>query len=151
MDLPYAARLFTVDEANALVPHIEALFSGIRPQVKRARELTQDLAHLGVVLPLAGQMAVDAHASPQVQALQQELKGTVDRLVAWLRQVSDLGVEVKNAEGLVDFRSRRNGHLVYLCWRYGEQSVSHWHDAGTGFEDRSPIVDPNRFKGELLH
>jgi hypothetical protein len=151
MDFALATRLFSVEEANALVPHIAALFTGIRPQVRRARELTDQLRVLGVNVPSSDLVEIDGAASPQVQALQQELKGTLARLTGWLQQVTDLGVEVKNAEGLVDFRSRRNGRLVYLCWSYGEERVSHWHDGTAGFDGRAPISDPRRFQGELLH
>ncbi|MBI5546258.1 MAG: DUF2203 family protein, partial [Deltaproteobacteria bacterium] len=62
-----------------------------------------------------------------------------------------LGVEVKSAEGLVDFRSLRNGALVHLCWRLGEDRVAHWHPITSGYSGRAPIEDPQRFKGELLN
>jgi hypothetical protein len=41
--------------------------------------------------------------------------------------------------GLVDFLSLREDRPVYLCWRHGEDSVSHWHDVEGGFDGRRPI------------
>jgi hypothetical protein len=42
-------------------------------------------------------------------------------------------------QGLVDFRSVRNGEEVYLCWRQGEERISHWHTLESGFAGRQPI------------
>jgi len=28
---------------------------------------------------------------------------------------------------------------VYLCWRHGEDAVSHWHEVEGGYEGRRPI------------
>jgi hypothetical protein len=41
--------------------------------------------------------------------------------------------------GLLDFLSERNGRDVYLCWRYGEPTISHYHELHTGYNGRRPI------------
>jgi len=28
---------------------------------------------------------------------------------------------------------------VFLCWRLGEDRISHWHEIDTGFSGRQPI------------
>ena len=41
--------------------------------------------------------------------------------------------------GLVDFPGRRDGRRIFLCWRLGEDHVSHWHDLESGFAGRKPL------------
>ena len=62
---------------------------------------------------------------------------------ALLREISDLGVEVKDAaRGLVDFRTRMRGRDAYLCWQLGEPDhIAYWHDLETGFAGRKIIED----------
>lgn len=42
-------------------------------------------------------------------------------------------------EGLVDFHSMRDDRLVLLCWRYGEERITHWHEVDAGYAGRRPI------------
>ena len=57
-----------------------------------------------------------------------------------VKQITALGVEIKDINtGLVDFRARRDGREVYLCWRYDEPEVAHWHDLDAGFAGRQPL------------
>ncbi len=55
-------------------------------------------------------------------------------------QIKSYGCVVKNIDaGLVDFLSQIDGRDVYLCWRYGEDQVQHYHELHTGFRGRKPI------------
>lgn len=50
------------------------------------------------------------------------------------------GVILRDAEtGLVDFPADREGRLVYLCWRLGEDRVGHWHEVDAGLGGRRPL------------
>jgi hypothetical protein len=31
--------------------------------------------------------------------------------------------------------------IVFLCWRYGEGNVEHWHCIEDGFAGRKPLLD----------
>lgn len=62
-----------------------------------------------------------------------------------LLALEQLGIEVKAAEGLVDFRSLRDGEVVYLCWRFPEAAVTHWHRLDAGFAGRRPISEGDDF------
>ena len=54
--------------------------------------------------------------------------------------LEEMGVTLKDAQvGLVDFLSYREGELVELCWRLGEESVSHWHRIGEGYAGRKRV------------
>lgn len=143
-------RLFSLDEANSLIDTLQAQF-------QRARELRDKLGEIQGRLSQAGhpmgkpEIEVDQAAPANVQRLQQAAIAIVDELREILRGVSELGVEVKAAEGLVDFRSKLRGRTVYLCWRYGESRVEHWHDLDSGFAGRKPLPDNAEFTGGFLH
>ena len=41
--------------------------------------------------------------------------------------------------GLIDFPTLRDGELVELCWKLGEEKIGHWHRIGEGFAGRKPL------------
>src|SRR5438132_2240990 len=50
-----------------------------------------------------------------------------------LRSLEAMEVTLKDATtGLVDFLGERDGEVVELCWRLGEDNVSSWHRIGDG-------------------
>jgi hypothetical protein len=57
-----------------------------------------------------------------------------------LRSLEALEVTLKDATtGLVDFLGERDGEVVELCWRLGEDRVSSWHRIGDGYPGRQPL------------
>ncbi len=64
-------------------------------------------------------------------------------LRALIAEVAALGVEVKDLDiGLIDFRMRKAGREVYLCWKLGEgDRISYWHELEAGYPGRKLIED----------
>ena len=57
-----------------------------------------------------------------------------------LCHIEELGVLVKDFDtGLCDFPHKRDGRVVYLCWKLDEEEVAWWHDLNTGFAGRQPL------------
>lgn len=55
------------------------------------------------------------------------------------------GVQLKDIDtGLVDFPAIWNGHEVLLCWRQGEDSITHYHGMEDGFAGRKSLPKNNR-------
>ena len=150
MDAPLPTRLFSLRDANALVSTLQGEFV-------RARELRDHLMALQEKLSAEGrsiegpEIEVDPAASPEVQRLQGKAVAIIARLRELLREVSELGVEVKQADGLVDFRSKLKGRTVYLCWKFGEERVTHYHELDSGLAGRRQLPDDGEFVGDLLH
>ena len=47
-----------------------------------------------------------------------------DRLDELLHKIQDMEIEVKDLGlGLIDFVALHEGREVYLCWKYGEESI----------------------------
>ncbi len=135
------ARLFTLDEAIALLPTIRPILQRImdlRIRLERAERDTVSQhwkARTNGHVNFNGQAggAPSGEAQSQRVALRAELNGELARL-------HELGVELKDpAIGLIDFRSLREGRVVYLCWRLGEPTVAYWHDLDAGYGGRQPL------------
>jgi len=150
VDVPVPTRLFSLREANALLGTLQEEFG-------RARELRDELMSIQQSLQETGRaidgpdVAVDPDAPPPVQRLQGRAARVIGKLREILREVAELGVEVKAADGLVDFRSKLHGRTVFLCWRYGEERVEFFHELDTGFAGRRPLPADGDFIGDLLH
>jgi hypothetical protein len=133
-------RYFGLEEANRLVPLLTRTFEQVRPWVARAQALIHELETLQ-----------DAGAGPErTTPLRAERDALVEKIRGELEQFQDLGLEIKAADGLVDFLALRGSRPVYLCWRYGEPAVQYWHELETGFAGRKPILRADDFTPSYL-
>jgi hypothetical protein len=127
-------KLFTLEEATTLLPVVRQLLTEI--QTGR-EEVAQASARLDELLGLTGG---NGHLTGQVEAARETAQVAAESLQAKIGELEDLGVELKGIEeGLVDFQSLRDGRVVYLCWRLGEDAITHWHELDTGFAGRQPL------------
>jgi len=149
VDVPLPSRFFSLREANALLSTLQEEFG-------RARELRDDLMGVQQKLQEAGSgiegpdVAIDPEAPLPVQRLQARAVRIIGKLREILREVAELGVEVKAADGLVDFRSKLHGRTVLLCWKFGEERVAFFHELDAGFSGRRPLPEDGDFIGDLL-
>ena len=125
-------RQFGLEEANRLVPLLARTFEAARPVVNR----------LTLILE-----ALERGRRSELLEEREALSKQLEKLFA---PVQELGVEIKAADGLVDFPATREGREVFLCWRYPEPEVSHWHELESGFEGRQRIESPEEFAATFL-
>jgi hypothetical protein len=127
-------KLFTLDEARALLPDVRLIVEAIQAQKQNLDTETARLDAAGARAQGNGhgpRGALDAQA--RAERLAAEIRAGIERLAA-------LGVEMKGIdEGLVDFPSEREGRVVYLCWRLGEPDIEHWHELDAGFRGRQRL------------
>ncbi len=121
-------RHFGLDEANRLIPLLTRIFDTVRPSVRRLQEATSAFQ----ALPDEADGRVKSALTKEIEQLFLEIRDSLEPLV-------EMGIEVKAADGLVDFRALLGGRTVYLCWRYGESSIAYWHELNAGYGDRRPI------------
>jgi hypothetical protein len=130
-------RLYTVAEANALLPELTRLLEEMRlygqqlaaVQARQA-QTTQKIKRNGHHNPTE-----DATVAGLATQLDESLRGGISRLAEWNIQLKDL------ATGLVDFPALRQDRTVFLCWQLGESEVAFWHETDTGFAGRQPLDD----------
>ena len=128
------ARLFTIEQANRMLPLVRRIVEDIVQDYARWRE------QVGVLEVVAAGRRGDSppDEAEKVEQDTQRLAADIERYVGELRE---LGVDFKGFdEGLVDFPAEIDGRRVYLCWKLGEESVEHWHDVDAGYAGRQKLV-----------
>jgi len=127
--VPEESRYFTVEQANTVVVLI-------RPLVKEILEIRQAiLDRQPEVWPVVERAAGDG-GSKEASKVALEFR-RFDDLV---REVMATGALLKDINhGVIDFLTMREGKEVYLCWKYGEDEISHWHDLDGGYANRQRI------------
>jgi hypothetical protein len=132
-------RLFSIAEVNALIPTISAL---VAEQLREQSEIEQGLAELARRTGRPPRSLAQEQADPgDVTRMKRDLRERVKRYEAGWERIQELGGVVKDPQtGLVDFYGRIDGRTVWLCWRYGEDSVDFYHDLDAGFSGRRPLT-----------
>jgi hypothetical protein len=133
------APVFSLESVNALVPRLNAL---IGEQVER-RALIE--AKLGELAERLGDPPEDldpvATEPVDTARLRADAKALILEYRAGWKELEDMGAVVKDPKrGLLDFYGRVEGELVWLCWMYGEDEVSHYHGLEEGFPGRKAIA-----------
>lgn len=129
--------LFTVDEANQVLPLIRSIVRDIVDDFRELRAAGRERRALEV--ETAGSVGAERY----IEELKDKVNEYSARIERYLRELSDLGLEVRDLElGLVDFPSLIDGEPAYLSWRLGEEHVCWWHPADKGFSDRTPVAEP---------
>ncbi len=129
-----AGRLFKLEEALELLPVVSRMLVEAQSQ---KRELDQRSALLDRLLGLTGG---NGHLKQDVSEARARVEETAKEMQRLLDEFEELGVEIKGIEqGLLDFPHERDGRIVYLCWRLGEETISFWHELHTGFAGRQPL------------
>ncbi len=133
------ARIFTLEEAQGLVPRIAEIFRRTDPKLARLREL-EDLIEDAEAYWGERTAAMPERERATYARHLQELAETKASLDADVQEIRALGCELKDlASGLVDFPAILEGHLAYLCWQRGEPRIAHWHTLEAGFAGRRPL------------
>jgi hypothetical protein len=117
---------YTVEEANAEL-------SDLRDRLARVKESRQ------AILAASRRIreAVEADGGGQAGG---DYWGALAALKAEIEHFAERNILLRDAEtGLVDFPAERDGEVVYLCWRLGEERVAWWHPLDTGFVGRRPL------------
>ncbi len=130
-------RTFTLDEAQSLLPVLEALLKRAIESRQAAEEVEAEVATLAQRIYVAGGMRVDVGKVAQLRA---EIEKNTQRVRESVAEIDAIGVQVKDLDsGLLDFPCRLEDEVVLLCWRVGEAAIEHWHTMDSGFSGRQPV------------
>ena len=124
-------KIFTVQEANALLPDVRKIVGKIQRAHRKLSRYREDTKKASEAAERGG------GGFPNGVAYAAILTG----LTVQLSGLEALGVQLKDFErGLVDFPSLRDGRVVLLCWQLGEgDELEWWHDVDAGFAGRTPL------------
>jgi len=123
-------KLFSIDEANELIPEVAIKLHKIKRLYAQVDGLRADARSAAEASNLGGGMVGGA---AYVRSLYE-----IGKLTTELH--SD-GIQLKDySRGLIDFPCMREGRVVLLCWQLGEaEQVEWWHEIEAGFAGRQPL------------
>ncbi len=123
-------KLFTVEEANDLLPLVRRHLASIQKLYSRIGRYREDARAAAEASEAGGGMAGGTN---YVKALYEVGKLTTE--------LHDMGVQLKDySRGLIDFPTMRDGRVVLLCWQLGEkEEIQWWHEVDAGFAGRQPL------------
>jgi hypothetical protein len=131
-------KLFTLEEANSLLPRLEPLLRRLVARRQELREHQERLAEFRALASRSGGALPGTHHA-RARSESERLLGDIHE---GIQEVESLGCVIKDLDlGLVDFPARRGPTQVYLCWRLGEAEIRHWHGLEEGFAGRKPLGD----------
>lgn len=110
-------RVFNLAEA-------QELFSLVRSITQTAFE---------ELVPMRKQLETMIPSNPQLPAMERRYEVIVKR---WVSKMERLGLRVKGL-WVVDFDTGDG----YLCWKYPELKLSHYHDYSQSFSDRRTLEE----------
>jgi len=124
-------KLFSVEEANALLPTVRGILLRIRRAYRGLVSYQEEARRASEGADHGGGGMTDG---PYYVSL-------VIDLLASAGELETLGIQLKDQErGLIDFPSLRDDRVVLLCWHLGEgDRIEWWHDMEAGFAGRQPL------------
>jgi hypothetical protein len=119
-------RYYTVDEANASLEELRASLARIR---EARRTVLRSAKRIRAHAPADGGGLDGSAHWESIRVLREEVEALTAR-----------NIVLRDADtGLIDFPARREGRLIYLCWRPDEDRVGYWHEVDAGFGGRRPL------------
>ncbi len=138
------SRLFTVEEANALLPRIIPDVEELLDTFREIRTEIEDASRQAGV-------PIDSSKLPGHLEARGVAPRLFDRVKAIIERIHANGCLVNGPEvGLIDFPCLYNNEIVFLCWKYGEPRVGHWHRVPDGFAGRRPLLDASETSADTL-
>ena len=124
-------KLFTIDEANALLPSVRESLQKIQRARRRLGAFRKESKRAAENAELGG----GGMEGGAIYAI------ALTNFTSEIGELEAMGVQLKDFDrGLVDFPSLRDGKVVLLCWQLGEgEEVEWWHDMDAGFAGRTPL------------
>ncbi|MEE8171100.1 MAG: DUF2203 domain-containing protein [Phycisphaerae bacterium] len=123
-------RTFSVEDANRAIPLVQRIVEDIVHQYERTVELQR-----------AAEQQEEAGTREQRSLTRSDYAAAADRLRVLVDELHDVGCELKDPrQGLLDFPAMHEDRPILLCWRLGEEQVSHWHELDAGYSGRQPIT-----------
>jgi hypothetical protein len=131
-------QLFSLAEANALVPRLELILERMQ---RASLIIREELSSLAEEL---GEAELARFSLHQLLQRKPSLHPLFEQLSQSVEEIEDYGCLFKGLElGLVDFPAKIDGEIVELCWQYGEKEVTYYHGREEGFAGRR-LLDPRQ-------
>ena len=131
-------KLFTVNEANELLPQLKEDLQALRDLAGAMEDQYIELQKSKEKYELAAIRTTGAH-DPffEAEGRIEFMKVEADLLI---ENFTRKGVLLKMiSPGLIDFPAVIDGKEVLICWKEGEEQITHYHGWHDGFNGRKPL------------
>jgi hypothetical protein len=116
---------------------LESLLRAAMDGKKLIEAVDNELQNLAHRVMMSGGLLVNV---VQMARRKAEREKAIHRVKDTLAEINAIGVQVKDIDiGLLDFPCKVEGRIVLLCWKLGEQGITHWHTSSEGFAGRKPV------------
>lgn len=134
----HMTTFFTLEEANAMIPLVKMDIEKLQRIKQQYDEKSEELQLLKAYF--------SKHQPPEGRDPFFTLECQMDFLQmessAILKSFELKDVQLKNIDmGLVDFPAILNGREVLLCWKQGEDRITHYHGVHDGFAGRKKLAE----------
>jgi hypothetical protein len=127
-------KLFTLADAERTLPLVRRIVQDLTVEYPAWRAA---VARFDV---LTGGARADWGETQELVAAREVVAAHAEKIHRYLQELEAIGCVFKGFEaGLVDFYSLREDRPIFLCWRLGEDRITHWHEIDAGFGGRQPI------------
>ncbi len=128
-------KYFTLEEANRTLAYVTPVVSDILRAYREWRAGVHEYEGLAATQPPG------VGESEELEALRGNVDLIAKQINEYLEELAAVGCVFKGFDdGLVDFYAKLEGRDVFLCWKYGESEISHWHELDAGFAGRRELV-----------
>jgi hypothetical protein len=156
--------LFTLDEANAMIPELRRL-------IQRAQlEMNEAYDHLKAANDAllscewdVRQARITGESERDPEEMQADWQTAADQLNdhkesfgrlrdEWVERITSPGILLRDLQrGLIDFPARIGDAEFFYCWVVDEDEITQWHSRQEGFTSRKPLDALNNWDGESEH
>jgi hypothetical protein len=113
-------KLFSLQEANKLIPTVDTLLSDMQNAINDALRLRQEFTELKPSSLEARNLIQEMQFLGRVV---NENKAELDKLGAFIQDIDT---------GKIDFPSQIGAEVVYLTWQKGNDAITHYHRLNEG-------------------
>lgn len=120
---------FTVSQANTALPEVIKKFEMVIAKKKSIAK-----AQMNMEAAISGSLK-------EYMVAKRNFNTAVTQFYAAIETLEETGVTIKSIDqGLLDFPAQMFDDEVWLCWKYGEETVAFWHEKDGGFASRKPLA-----------
>ena len=132
-------KIVTLSEAEALLPKVKPLIEQLQGLQRSIIQTNKQLDELVGKLSAGNGYPIQS-LKTEIQHVTEHQLQLIEAFQSALQQLEDLGALLKDVNaGLIDFYSTREGVLIFLSWKLGEERIRFWHTLEDGFAGRQPL------------
>ncbi len=134
-------KYFTIEEAENELSRIQKLLTKLKRLQHKINEILDAKEILEKSIEITSEEGIEFMVQKEVK-INRSFHKLCYTFYHELDKLNEIGCIMKDLnKGLVDFYTKFQGRIVFLCWKVGEEKINHWHEINVGSRGRKKIVD----------